>query len=140
MWFTVRPGIGVIIHRIGVRGDHIIGIIITGIIRIIIIIIMVITVLRIITAIHTTKIITTMVTVLLQIRFISIGKVVLTAILTRILNPANRDLPISIKDIRMGISLLQGQQMRTIRADLQVNQQLIQMLPVRPQNLQLIIM
>lgn len=111
MWFTVRLGTGVIIHRTGVRGDHIIGIIITGIIHIITIIIMAITVLPIIIAILITIIITTMVTVRTRIRFISTGKVALIVILIRILNPANRDLPILIKDIRTVINLPRGQQM-----------------------------
>jgi hypothetical protein len=82
-----------------------------GIIRIITIIIMDITVLHIIIAILNTITITIMVTVPTLIRYISTGKVALIVIPIHILKPATRDLPILIKDIQMGISQLQGQQM-----------------------------
>ena len=111
MWFTVRRGIGVIIRRTGVRGDHIIGIIITGIIRIITIIIMGITVLPIIIAILITIIITTMVTVRTRIRFINTGKVVLIVIPILVLKRETRVRLILRKSILTGISLPRGQQM-----------------------------
>ena len=110
MWFTVRPGTGVITRRIGVRGHLFTGIIIMGIIRIITITIMVVIVIAIIIAILITITIIIMVTVRIQTRCISTGKVVPIAIRIRILKRAARVPPILIKDIRTGISRLQGHQ------------------------------